>query len=127
MGLQLGVKVMCAGSFCTLWSCIRTYNVCSNALMYLWSRTLLCGDVESNPDPTNGNVDISVVLFSTVVLLELLFMISYLFCHGSDTKVPMPCMPSLAKLKQEFNSKFEAVETNDHQYLMECLKTLELT
>ena len=41
--------------------CIRTYITCSNALMYLWSRILLCGDVESNPGPTNGNdVNINV-------------------------------------------------------------------
>ena len=61
LGLQLGVKVLCVGSFRPLWSCIRTYNVCSNALMYLWLRILLCGDVESNPGPTYGNdVDINV-------------------------------------------------------------------
>ena len=55
-----------------------------NALMYLWSCILLCGDVESNPGPTNGNdVDINVHttvvvdinVHTTVVFLELLFMI----------------------------------------------------
>ena len=53
--------MQCVVSFRPLWSCIRTYNVRSNALMYLWSRILLCGDVESNPGPTNGNdVNINV-------------------------------------------------------------------
>ena len=60
-GLQMGVKMLFVGYFRPLWSCIRTYNVCSNALMYLWSWILLCGDVESNPGPTNKNdVDINV-------------------------------------------------------------------
>ena len=38
------------------------YSTCIiNTLLYLWSRILLCGDVESNPGPTNGNdVDINV-------------------------------------------------------------------
>ena len=31
------------------------YTTCSNTLLYLWSLILLCGDVESNPGPTNGN------------------------------------------------------------------------
>ena len=61
MGLQLGEQVLCVGSSHPLRSCIRTYNTCSNALLYLWSWILLCGDVESNPGPTNGiDVDIDV-------------------------------------------------------------------
>ena len=41
--------------------CIGTYNTCSNALLYIWSQILLCGDVELNPGPTNGiDVDIDV-------------------------------------------------------------------
>ena len=62
LGSELGGKVLCVGSFCPLQSCIRTYNACSNALMYLWSQILLCGDVESNPGPINRNdVDINNV------------------------------------------------------------------
>ena len=61
LGFQLGGNVLCLGSSHPLRSCIRTYITCSNALMYLWSRILLCGDVESNPGPTNGNdVNINV-------------------------------------------------------------------
>ena len=61
LGFRLGGNVLCLGSSHPLRSCIRTYITCSNALMYLWSRILLCGDVESNPGPTNGNdVDINV-------------------------------------------------------------------
>ena len=61
LGLQLGEQVLCVGSSHPLRSCIRTYNTCSNALLYLWSRILLCGDVELNPGPTNGiDVDIDV-------------------------------------------------------------------
>ena len=61
LGLQLGEKVLCVGSSHPLRSCIRMYNACINTLLYLWSRILLCGDVESNPEPTNENdVDIDV-------------------------------------------------------------------
>ena len=61
LGLRLGEKVLCVGSFQLLRSCIRTYSTCINTLLYLWSLILLCGDVESNPGPTNGNdVDINV-------------------------------------------------------------------
>ena len=51
--------------------------------MYLWSRVLLSGDVESNPGQLMEMMltlmytvnFVSIVLFSTVVLLKLLFMI----------------------------------------------------
>ena len=60
-GLRLGDIVLCVGSSHPLRSCIRMYNTCINTLLYLWSRILLCGDVESNPGPTNGNdVDINI-------------------------------------------------------------------
>ena len=55
LGLQLGEQVLCIGSSHLLRSCIRKYNTCSNALLYLWSLILLCGNVESNPGSTNGN------------------------------------------------------------------------
>ena len=46
--------------------------------MYLWSRILLCGDLESNPGPTNGN-DVNINVHSNFckcsLVLELLFMI----------------------------------------------------
>ena len=61
LGLRLGEKVLCFGSSHLLWSCIRTYTTCSNTLWYLWSLILLCGDVKSNPGPTNGNdADINI-------------------------------------------------------------------
>ena len=61
LGLRLGEKVLYVGSSHPLRSCIRLYNTCSNTLIYLWSLILLCGDVETNPGPTNGSdVDIDV-------------------------------------------------------------------
>ena len=83
LGLQLG-EVLCVGSPHPSRPCIRRmYNIRSNTLIYLWSLILLCGDVESNPGPTNGSdVDVDVhskfvsaALFSIVVLFKLLFMI----------------------------------------------------
>ena len=61
LGLGLSEKVLCVGSSHPLQSCIRTYDTCINSLLYLWSRILLCGNVESKSGPTNGNdVDIDV-------------------------------------------------------------------
>ena len=44
---------------------LEMYTTCSNTLLYLWSLILLCGDVESNPGPTNGNeadININIIL-----------------------------------------------------------------
>ena len=61
LGLRLGERVLYVGSFHPLWPCNTIYTTCSNIMLYLRSLILLCGDVETNPGPTNGNdVDINV-------------------------------------------------------------------
>ena len=74
LGLQLGEKVLCVGSSHPLRPCFRMYNICSNTLIYLWSLILSCGDVESNPGPTNGNdIDVDVDVHSKFCKRSLVF------------------------------------------------------
>ena len=71
LGFRLGGNVLCVGSSHPLWSCIRTYITCSNALIYLWSRILILGQLMEMMSTLMYTVNfVSAVLFSTVVLLE---------------------------------------------------------